>query len=117
MNLHPLEVNALRSDGLSHLDAISCAMLAIRRWQVHQIRPVLCQKRILCEVSAEAARRKDYWAVLLEVNAAFLIHAANNSVRAVREELVHVRLGNDARRRRVSLRYFLQHLYQSIGDR
>merc|ERR1719387_1744965 len=44
MHLDPFQINRLGTDRLTHLNTISGAVLTIRGWQVHEIRPMLRQQ-------------------------------------------------------------------------
>ena len=48
-------LDGLISDGLAHLDPITCAMLSMRRWSMHHVWTVLWQQRIVSEISTGSA--------------------------------------------------------------
>mmetsp|Transcript_28263 Transcript_28263/g.71504 ORF Transcript_28263/g.71504 Transcript_28263/m.71504 type:complete len:239 (-) Transcript_28263:11-727(-) len=116
VNLHPLEVNALSADRLPHLDAITCAMLTIGGWQVHKVRTILREQRLLREVRAEPSGGKDHWPVLLEVQAALLVDQPDDaSPIGARQQLVSTRLRNDPGLVR-TLGNLLDHLDQGVSN-
>jgi len=116
MHLHPLQIDGLGANGVAHLDAVSSAMLPIRGGQVHEVWPVLGQQRIHGEVGAKSARRKDHRSVLLELDAAPLVSAANAIARRVLQQPSHAGLGDDARHV-ARLGDLLHHLDQGVRDR
>mmetsp|Transcript_70927 Transcript_70927/g.188595 ORF Transcript_70927/g.188595 Transcript_70927/m.188595 type:complete len:403 (+) Transcript_70927:249-1457(+) len=114
VHLNPLEVDALAANGLTHLDAVAGAVLAVGGGQVHEVRAVLRQEGLLGEVGTEAAARQDHGAVLLGVHAALLINEPHDGS-SVHQELVGARLGDDARPVGL-LGDLLEHLDQGVGD-
>mmetsp|Transcript_17003 Transcript_17003/g.25435 ORF Transcript_17003/g.25435 Transcript_17003/m.25435 type:complete len:269 (-) Transcript_17003:325-1131(-) len=114
MNLHPFQVDTLCTNGLAHLDAVTGAVLAISSGQMHEVRAIHRQERLLREVSAKAAAGQDNRPILLHVHAALFVDAAHHAI-AVGQQLVHPCLGDDACPVRL-LRYLFHHLDQSVSD-
>lgn len=76
MHLHLLEVDAVRADGHGELLAVARAVVAVRRREVPQLRPVLLQQRALREVRRVAARRQNHRAVRrLHLAVVLVLHA------------------------------------------
>mmetsp|Transcript_50585 Transcript_50585/g.69295 ORF Transcript_50585/g.69295 Transcript_50585/m.69295 type:complete len:377 (+) Transcript_50585:711-1841(+) len=115
VHLNPFKVDALATDGLTHLNAVAGAVLAVSGRQVHQVRAVLGQQRVRGEVRAEAACRQDDGAELLEGHGALLVRAADAITGGVGQQLGHTGLGDDARLVG-ALRDLLNHLDQGVGD-
>jgi len=116
MNLHPLQINRAGANRDTKLDAVTGAVLPVGGREVHQVRTVLSQQRILGEVSPKASRGKDDAAKLLEGLATARVLAANDRALIVLDELCDLRFGDNAGNVRVSLRHLLNHLNQSIRD-
>mmetsp|Transcript_23586 Transcript_23586/g.48482 ORF Transcript_23586/g.48482 Transcript_23586/m.48482 type:complete len:215 (-) Transcript_23586:358-1002(-) len=114
VHLDPLEVNGGCTNGLSHLDGITSAVLAVGGGEMEQVRPVRGQQGIGSEVGAEAAGGEDHWAELLDGLAGLLVLAANHGA-GIDDELVHLRLRDDASSVGL-LSNLLQHLNQCIRD-
>ena len=114
VHLDPLEVNGGCTDGLSHLDGITSAVLAVGGGEVEQVRPVRGQEGIGAKVGAETAGGEDHRAELLHGLAGLLVLAANHGA-GIDEQLVHLRLRHDASSVGF-LSNLLQHLDQRIGD-
>merc|ERR1740123_1404060 len=55
MHLNPLQINRLAANALSHLDAITCAMLSVCCGQVHEVWPVLGKQRVLSKICSKAS--------------------------------------------------------------
>merc|ERR1719473_1655397 len=115
VHLHPLQVDRLRADALTHLDAITSAVLAVRGREVEQVRAVLREVSVRREIGAEASRAHDDRAVLLVGHACLLVLAANDRL-AVAEEAEHPRLVDDASAVR-GLRNLLEALHERVRDR
>mmetsp|Transcript_72164 Transcript_72164/g.156669 ORF Transcript_72164/g.156669 Transcript_72164/m.156669 type:complete len:207 (-) Transcript_72164:441-1061(-) len=115
VDLDPLEINALSADGLTHLDSIASAVLAVGCGKVHQVRSVLGEQRLLGEVSTEATSGKNDWPVLLESHAALLVGQPHACSCRVGQQLGSTCLGNDLGLVR-ALSNLLNHLDQGIGD-
>ena len=64
-DLHPLQVDRLGVDALTHLDAIARAVLTVRGRQVKQVRAVLREQGVRAEVRTEATRAENHRAVPL----------------------------------------------------
>mmetsp|Transcript_88900 Transcript_88900/g.251495 ORF Transcript_88900/g.251495 Transcript_88900/m.251495 type:complete len:205 (-) Transcript_88900:118-732(-) len=90
-------------------------MLAVGRRQVQQVGAVLRKEAAPREVGTEAARAQDHRAVLAEGLAALRVQGADAAAVPVSEQLLHVRLGDDARQVR-ALAELLEHLDQGVGD-
>merc|ERR1719217_63693 len=115
VHLHPLQIDRLRADALTHLDAVASAMLAVRGREVEQIRAVLREVSVSREIGSESSRAHDHRAVLLVGHARLLVLAANDRL-AVAEEVEHPRLVDDARAVR-RFRNLLKALHQRVRDR
>mmetsp|Transcript_108467 Transcript_108467/g.282961 ORF Transcript_108467/g.282961 Transcript_108467/m.282961 type:complete len:405 (-) Transcript_108467:355-1569(-) len=115
VHLDPLEVNGLGAHCLAHANAVTGAVLAVGRGQVQQVGAVLRKEAAPREVGTEAARAQDHRAVLAEGLAALRVQGADAAAVPVSEQLLHVRLGDDARQVR-ALAELLEHLDQGVGD-
>mmetsp|Transcript_32507 Transcript_32507/g.78100 ORF Transcript_32507/g.78100 Transcript_32507/m.78100 type:complete len:269 (+) Transcript_32507:2135-2941(+) len=116
VDLDPLEIQRRRSDILSHLDSIAGAMLTVGGRQMHEIRAVLREQRVLCEIRTEPAGAQDHWSVLLESLAVLDILDAHNSP-LVGQQLVCLGLRHDpCQDTAAGLLNLLDHLDQRIGN-
>jgi len=115
VDLNPLQIDGLAANFLSHLDAITCAMLAVRGWKVHEVGPVLRQKGILREICTKPARAEDDRTFLGNVLATLLVHQACDCSRRARQQLVGLGLGDNLCLV-ATLCDLLDHLNQSICD-
>merc|ERR1712241_879591 len=117
MNLNPLQIDRLAADGLAHFDAITRAVLPIRRGQVHQGWSELAEQRVWRKVCSEAPRAQDDWTALAVVSSSFLIHQAGADP-LFDGERVRTCLCDDASHFTLALLSdLLDHLDQSVCDR
>mmetsp|Transcript_30036 Transcript_30036/g.53035 ORF Transcript_30036/g.53035 Transcript_30036/m.53035 type:complete len:298 (-) Transcript_30036:218-1111(-) len=65
MNLDPFQINCVCTHSHGHLEAIPGAVVTVGCWQMHKVRPVLCEQGICGEVGAKASRADDHWPILL----------------------------------------------------
>mmetsp|Transcript_61029 Transcript_61029/g.189525 ORF Transcript_61029/g.189525 Transcript_61029/m.189525 type:complete len:258 (+) Transcript_61029:1625-2398(+) len=112
MHLHPFQIDGLGADSLAHLDSITRAMLTVCSWQVHQVRPVLGEQRLLRKISTETTTGEDDWSVLLEIHATLLVNEADTRTTAVGKQFGRARLGDDA-----SFVGFLRNLFHHLDQR
>lgn len=117
MHLHLLEVDPVRADGHGELLAVARAVVAVRRRQVPQLRPVLLQQRALREVRRVAARREDHGPVRRLHLAVVLVLDADDRARlGVLHELRDARLLLDLHALRGGDREVLEALHLRVRD-
>mmetsp|Transcript_47384 Transcript_47384/g.106581 ORF Transcript_47384/g.106581 Transcript_47384/m.106581 type:complete len:319 (-) Transcript_47384:177-1133(-) len=115
VHLDPLQVDALGTNGLTHLDAITSAVLAVSGGEMHQVGPVLCKEGVLCEIGAKPASCQDDRPMFLELHTALLVRQAHAVPLAVHQQPRGARLRNDASLVR-PLCDLLHHLDQRVCD-
>ena len=77
-HLNPLQIDGCSTNGLSHLDGITCAVLTVGGGQMQQIRPVRRQQGVRAEVRAEATRGQHHGAELLDHFSSLPVLAAHH---------------------------------------
>mmetsp|Transcript_23600 Transcript_23600/g.48964 ORF Transcript_23600/g.48964 Transcript_23600/m.48964 type:complete len:246 (-) Transcript_23600:404-1141(-) len=114
VDLHPFQVDAAGSNGLTHLDAIAGGMVTVGGGQVQQVRAVLGQQGIICEIGAKATGGQNHRALFGKVLALLLVdHSAHGA--GLGHQLLDLGLVDDSGQV-AALRNLLHHLDQSIGD-
>jgi len=114
MHLHPLKIHRFGTDSLSHLDAVTSAVLSVCGGEMHQVGSILGKQRIAGKVSTEATSCQNHRTVLLEAHTTLLVHESNNYV-VNKQELVGASFRDDTGLV-CSLCDLLTHLDKSISD-
>mmetsp|Transcript_108864 Transcript_108864/g.152211 ORF Transcript_108864/g.152211 Transcript_108864/m.152211 type:complete len:254 (-) Transcript_108864:19-780(-) len=114
VDLHPFQVNATSTNGLTHLDSITSGMVAVGGRQVQKIWPVFGQQGIISEVGAKAASGQNHWAFLSEILALLLVDNAAHAT-CLCEQLLDLCLVDDSCQV-AALGDLFNHLDESICD-